>query len=153
MKMNQKGRGEDGMQTPPQLYEKLNNIFQFNYDAACTRENCLCEDGAYFDEGMDGLKESWQGRRVFCNPPFSGKGTWIEKAVREVEENSCNIVVMVLPSNSMDSAPWHDFIYGKYHYEILRGRVSFIDPITKKPKTGNNSGTTIVYFMKKIRTK
>lgn len=56
---------------------------------------------------------------------------------------------MVLPSNSMDSAPWHRHIFGKYHYVILDGRVSFIDPVTKKPKTGNNSGTTIVYFMKK----
>lgn len=38
-------------------------------------------------------------------------------------------------------------------YEVLEGRISFIDPATNKPKSGNNSGTVIVYFKKKISTK
>lgn len=60
---------------------------------------------------------------------------------------------MILPLNSMDTKAWHKFIEGKFHYEILEGRVSFIDPETQKPKSGNNSGTVIVYFKKRIEIK
>lgn len=147
MKVNQKG--EDGFMTPRSFYRQLNRIFDFELDAACTQKNCLAPQGFYHDRGVDGLSESWQDYRVFCNPPFSGKAAWIEKAHYEVQENGCPVVVMILPTNSMDSAPWHKFIYGRYHYEILEGRLSFIDPVTMKPKQGNNSGTTVVYFMKK----
>ena len=50
----------------------------------------------------------------------------------------------------MDTKVWHEVIEGRYHYEILKGRIAFIDPETKQPKKGNNSGTVIVYFKKKI---
>ena len=147
MIMNQKG--DDDMRTPTWLFFSLYNIFTFNVDAACTRKNSLCGNGFYHDKGFDGLKMPWNGYRIFCNPPFSGKAKWIEKAHREVADGGCPVCVMLLPTNSMDSKPWHEFIYGKYHYEIIDGRVSFIDSKTGKPKNGNNSGTTVVYFMKK----
>ena len=60
---------------------------------------------------------------------------------------------MILPSLCMDTRAWHEYIEGRYHYEILEGRISFIDPETGKTKSGNNSGTVIVYFKKKISTK
>ena len=48
----------------------------------------------------------------------------------------------------MDSKPWHDFVYGKFNFEIMKGRTSFIDNKTNLPAKGNNSGTTIIYFFK-----
>jgi len=150
---NQKGKGNDEMLTPIHLYAQLSRIFQFDYDAACTSKNSLAIAGACFDKGIDGLTVSWQGQRVFCNPPFSKKSAWIEKAHNEVQHNGCHVCVMILPSNSMDSRAWHEFIEDKYFYEILKGRVSFLDPNTRKPKNGNNSGTVVVYFMKKLTAK
>lgn len=90
---------------------------------------------------------------MFCNPPFSEKDKWIRKAHDEVQNGNCPIVVMVLPTNSMSAAVWDDVIYPNYKFDVLRGRVSFVDPTTGKPATGNNSGTTIVYFWKKPRNK
>src|SRR5699024_7439064 len=113
--------------------------------------NNLCE--YYFTEQDNALECSWYLERCFCNPPFSKKAEFIEKAYKEVMEGNCPICVMILPLNSMDTAAWHKYIEGKFHYEILEGRISFIDPETKKPKSGNNSGTVIVYFKKKIKTK
>ena len=157
MIMNQKGRGNDNFQTPRHIFEQLNKIFNFEIDIACTSKNCLCNNGFYHDQNMDALKESWDfsggGGRAFCNPPFSLKAEFIEKAHNEVSKGNCSICVMILPLNSMDTKAWHDFIEGKYHYEILRGRISFIDPETQKPKSGNNSGTVIVYFKKRISIK
>lgn len=148
MKMNQKGN--DCFETPDEIYDQLDRIFNFTLDAACTLSNCKCEKGFYFDNGFDGLKESWGGERVFCNPPFSKKADWIRKAHKAVQSEGCPIVAMLLPSNCMDSEAFQNYIYPNYNFEILRGRVSFIDPETKKPKAGNNSGTVIVYFRKHI---
>ena len=93
------------------------------------------------------------GVRCFCNPPFSQKADFIKKAHDEVLNGNCPICVMVLPLNSMDTKAFHQYIQNKFIYEVLEGRISFIDPATNKPKSGNNSGTVIVYFKKKISTK
>lgn len=147
MKMNQKGRGNDNFQTPQHIFNQLDAVFNFNMDVACTLENCLCEKGFYHP--YDALGHDWTNLRCFCNPPFSNKADWIKKADHEVQNNNCPICVMILPSLCMDTKVWHEYIENKYHYEILQGRISFIDPETGKPKSGNNSGTVIVYFKKK----
>ena len=90
------------------------------------------------------------GDRVFCNPPFSQKASFIKKAYEEVINGDCPIVVMVLPSNCQDSKAFQQYVKKNFFYETLSGRVAFIDPETKQPMKGNNSGTTIVYFKKDI---
>lgn len=71
MKMNV--RGNDNFETPKHIFYQLDRIFNFQIDAACTLENCKCPVGFYYDKGFDGLEESWEDKRVFCNPPFSEK--------------------------------------------------------------------------------
>lgn len=144
MIMNQKGRGNDNFQTPDYIYEQLNNIFHFTLDVAATDKDTKCE--FYLP---DALIYDWGDNRCFCNPPFSKKIEFIKRAVEQVHKNT-PIVVMILPLNCMDTKVWHEYIEGKYHYEILKGRISFINPITKLPRKGNNSGTVIVYFRKRI---
>ena len=80
MIMNQKGRGNDNFQTPRYIFEQLHKIFNFEFDIACTSNNCLCENGFYKDKGMDALKLYWGGVRAFCNPPFSLKAEFIKKS-------------------------------------------------------------------------
>ena len=146
--MNQKGRGNDCFETPQYIFEQLNKIFNFELDVACSYDNCKCPN-AIAIESFNSLKTPWVGRS-FCNPPFSQKAEFIEKAHNDVMDGICPICVMILPLNCMDTKAWHKFIEGKFHYEILQGRISFIDPETKQPKNGNNSGTVIVYFKKRI---
>ena len=146
MKMNQKGRGNDEFQTPDYIFNQLDNIFNFQIDLACNIFNKKCDISF-----IDSLASNtfWSGR-CFCNPPFSKKAEFIKKADEQVQNGFCPICVMILPLNSMDTKVWHEIIEGRYHYEILKGRISFIDPKTKQPKKGNNSGTVIVYFKKRI---
>lgn len=144
MKMNQKGRGNDEFCTPNHIFYQLDCIFSFQVDAACNEYNRKCPIGFTKD-----YISPWFGR-VFCNPPFSKKAEFIKKADLEVQSGHCPIVVMILPLNCMDTKVWHEVIEGRYHYEILKGRIAFIDPETNKPKKGNNSGTVIVYFKKRI---
>lgn len=147
MKMNVKGN--DNFRTPDHIFKQLNDIFNFTLDAACTTEDCKCPSGYCFDTGVDALKMSWGGR-VFCNPPFSQKAAFIKKAYDEVINGDCPVVVMVLPSNCQDSKAFQQYVKKNFFYETLSGRVAFIDPETKQPMKGNNSGTTIVYFKKDI---
>lgn len=148
MKMNVKGN--DNFGTPEKLFKQLNDIFAFTLDAACTTEDCKCKNGFYHDKGVNALQMSWGRERIFCNPPFSQKAAFIEKAYNEVMNGDCPIVVMVLPSNCQDSKAFQTYIKKNFFYETLAGRIAFIDPETKRPMKGNNSGTTIVYFKKDI---
>lgn len=143
-------KGNDMFQTPNGIFKQLNDIFTFTKDAACCTYNCKAENGFYYDKGFNGLVEDWKGERIFCNPPFSKKAEWIKKAHDEVLNNDCHICVMILPTNCLDSMAWHEYIEGKFDYEILKGRVSFINPETGKPQSGNNAGTVIVYFKKRV---
>ena len=150
MKMNVKGN--DCFETPQYIFDQLNNIFNFEIDVACNSDNKLCPKGFYHDLGFDSLIEKWQGR-CFCNSPFSQKAEFIRKADEEIKNGNCPICVMILPSNCMDTKIWHEIIERKYHYEVLQGRISFIDPETKEAKKGNNSGTVIVFFKNTIKIK
>lgn len=152
MIMNQKGKGQDCFETPNHIYQQLNRVFNFTHDVACTRDNSKCIE-CFPIESQNGLEASWENKRCFCNPPFSNKADWIFKAHYEVQSNNCPICVMILPALCVDSKAFHKYIEGNYHYEILEGRISFINPETGKAQSGNNCGTVIVYFKKKIKTK
>ena len=145
MQMNVKGN--DYFETPLYIFNQLNRIFHFNMDVACNEKNFKCKN--YITEEMNSLGYEWYGR-CFCNPPFSKKAEFIKKAHDEVLNGIC---VMILPLNCMDTKVWHEYIEGKFHYEILKGRISFVNPETNSPKKGNNSGTVIVYFKQKILVK
>ena len=148
MKMNVKGN--DYFETPLYIFNQLNRIFRFNMDVACNEHNAKCYHA--LTEKTDALSQEWYGR-CFCNPPFSKKAEFIKKAHDEVLNGNCPICVMILPLNCMDTKVWHEYIEGKFHYEILKGRISFVNPETNRPKKGNNSGTVIVYFKQKILVK
>lgn len=145
MKMSIKG--QDNFRTPAFLFNHLNAMFAFELDVACSFEDCLAPRGFCYDKGGNGLIASWGNSRVFCNPPYSQKEAWIEKAHDEVLHGDCPICVMVLPTLSMTTEAWHKYIHGKFFYQFSPSRYSFINPETGRPQDGNQSGTTIVYFM------
>lgn len=144
---------KDDFRTPPYLFIHYNRIFDFEIDAAADSKSSLCSFYFGFDnpsENMkDGLKASWSNVRIFCNPPFSNKKEWIEKADFEVQDNDCPICLMVLP-NCIDTKIFNKVIHKRYYWEHLPFRVSFIDPATMKPVNGNDTGTVIIYFKKDI---
>ena len=91
--MNQKGN--DYYETPEHIFKQLDDIFKFNLDVACLQENAKCYD--YITESEDSLSQKWVGR-CFCNPPFSKKAAFIEKAHNEVMNGNCVLVVMICRS-------------------------------------------------------
>ncbi|WFD12231.1 DNA N-6-adenine-methyltransferase [Tepidibacter hydrothermalis] len=68
--------------TPQDLFDKLNEEFKFTLDPCATHENAKC--GKYYTIEEDGLKQSWKGEIVFCNPPYGREiSQWVEKSYKE----------------------------------------------------------------------
>lgn len=108
--------------TPQAFFDELNKEFKFTLDPCATPENAKCK--SYFTKEVDGLKQSWQGETVFCNPPYGRDiSKWVKKAHDEVAIGGA-IVVMLLPTRT-DTAYFHDYIYGKHEIRFVRGRLHF----------------------------
>ena len=115
----------DEWQTPPWLFKGLNDEVNFTLDPAATDENHLCEK--YYTIEQDGLAQSWEGERVFINPPYSRRQLkrWVEKGYKE----SCKkdtLVVMLIPSRT-DTRYWHDYVMNAAEIYFIEGRLKFSD--------------------------
>ena len=112
---------KDDWETPKVLFDNLNARYHFTLDAASSDANAKCEH--HFTQEDDGLSQSWNGERVFCNPPYGRQiKAWVEKASREADNGT--LIVMLLPART-DTSWFHEYIYHKAHINFLRGRLKF----------------------------
>lgn len=111
----------DEWETPQDLYDQLNEEFSFNLDPCSTEENHKAV--MYFTEKENGLKQSWGGCRVFCNPPYSKVKQWVRKAYYE-SHKAGTIVVMLLPART-DTKWFQDYCLHRSEIRFLRGRLRF----------------------------
>ncbi len=111
-------------ESPKELFNRLNKEFNFNLDAAATKENCLCLN--YFTIGNDALKQDWsQYGNTFCNPPYGRSiGKFVEKAYNESKKGI--IVVMLMPSRT-DTKFYHNYIMKSKEIRFIKGRCRFIN--------------------------
>jgi len=108
--------------TPPEVFGPLHSEFDFTLDPCATPANAKCQ--TFFTEDQNGLDQSWDGHRVFMNPPYGREVyAWTRKAREEAERGV--LVVGLLPA-STDLAWWHDDVVGRAEVRYLRGRVRFL---------------------------
>lgn len=113
----------DEWATPQGVFDRLDAEFHFNLDPCATSDNHKCP--RYYTAADDGLKKNWGGCRVFCNPPYSQIGAWVEKAYRETRTDD-TIVVLLIPART-DTRYFHDFIYNRAEVRFIKGRLKFND--------------------------
>ena len=107
--------------TPQDLFDKLNEEFNFTLDPCATHENAKCKK--YYTIEENGLEQDWQGEIVFCNPPYGRKiSKWVEKSYKESVKGV--LVVMLIPSRT-DTKYWHEWIFGKAEIRFIKGRLKF----------------------------
>ena len=105
--------------TPQGFFNELNREFKFDLDPCASPENAKCK--AYFTREQDGLKQSWEGKRVFMNPPYGRQiGKWVEKGAT----GGAAVVVCLLPART-DTRWFHDHIYQKAEIRFIKGRLKF----------------------------
>jgi len=114
--------------TPTDFFTKLNKEFLFTLDPCATPENAKC--AKYFTEADDGLAQSWDNERVFCNPPY---GRQLKEWVKKASEARGGVVVLLIPART-DTSYFHDYIYNsKAQIRFLRGRLKFGDSKNSAP--------------------
>ena len=79
------GPRKQDLRTPRTFFDKLNEKYRFTLDGAATSENALLP--RYSTENFP---KSWQGERVFCNPPWSSIRPFVEMA--PIAEFACLLV-------------------------------------------------------------
>jgi hypothetical protein len=83
-------------ETPPILFAKLHEEFDFTLDACASHRNHKIDN--YFTKKDDALTKPWHGR-VWINPPYE-RGRlmeWVEKIIEEIESGRAEVVVALLP--------------------------------------------------------
>lgn len=113
--------GNDEWETPQDFFDMLNDEFHFNIDPCASSSNHKCD--LYYTVNDDGLKKSWGGYRVFCNPPYSQIAKWVEKAYVEAMKPN-TIVVLLIPART-DTKWFHNFLYGHAELRFIKGRLKF----------------------------
>ena len=110
--------------TPQAFFDELDREFHFDLDPCANADNHKCSD--YYTEADDGLSKDWQGRRVFCNPPYGRAiAAWVKKCHDEAQKPE-TLVVMLIPART-DTSYFHDYIYHKAELRFIRGRLHFND--------------------------
>lgn len=105
-------------ETPQELFNTLDTEFHFTLDPCATEGNAKCK--RYFTLENNGLTQSWNREKVFCNPPYGREiGKWVKKA-----SESKGLVVMLLPART-DTRWFHNYIYNKAEIRFLKGRLKF----------------------------
>lgn len=159
----------DVRETPDALYLSLDEEFKFDLDACATHRNTRCplyftEDGQWAQpvvDGIwrtgagalklsdaDGLTGSWENRRVWCNPPYSDIGRWVNKAWN----SRADLVVMLVPATRTEQSWWQNYVEPyrdcsrkhpsgfRLQTSFIPGRVHFLEngkPILRKNKDGS----------------
>ena len=102
--------GDDWV-TPKELYNTLDQEFNFNFDPCPLHSD------------FDGLKIDWKERN-FINPPYSRKlkEAFIRKSFEESKKGK--LCVMLIPV-STSSKIFHETIYPHAEIRFIRGRVKF----------------------------
>ena len=108
-------------ETPQDLFDKLNEVFEFELDVCAVDETAKCNK--YFTPEIDGLKQEWKGN-CWMNPPYGREQIkWIEKAYNE-SKNDAKIVCLI-PARP-DTKVWHNIIFTKASCIVfIKGRLKF----------------------------
>lgn len=107
--------------TPDNLFQELNNEFNFTLDPCSTHKNAKCKK--HFTKKENGLLQDWSNDIVFCNPPYGKElPLWVEKSYNENKKGA--IVVLLIPART-DTKYFHNYIYNHHQIRFLKGRLKF----------------------------
>jgi phage N-6-adenine-methyltransferase len=137
--------------TPHKIFREFHHRFSFTLDVAANERNRKTD--AYFSIEDNGLEQPWAPHSVWCNPPYSNIGPWVEKAHREFAAG-CRAIVLLLPANRMEQPWWQRYVEphrdrgGPMRTEFLAGRFNFGVPGNEdgKFKTSAPFGCVAVIF-------
>ena len=121
----------DNWATPKDFYDKLNEIYNFDFDP-CP----ICYDGKL---QFDGLSVEW-GNRNFVNPPYSRKlkEAFVIKGIQESKQGK--LCVFLLPVSTSTKLFHEHILPNASKIEFIKGRSKFEGYNTKGEMVSNKCG-------------
>jgi len=124
----------DDRGTDPVFFASLVERFgEFDLDVAAAPHNAKAE--RFFTREEDGLERWWDGNRIWCNPPYSDCGAWVQRAWKMWRNGGIEHIVMLLPANRVEQKWWQEHVEpyrdrpgSPLRVEFLPGRMRFIRP-------------------------
>jgi phage N-6-adenine-methyltransferase len=116
--------------TPWEMFNPLHERYGFTIDVAALPRNAKCE--RFYTPEDDGLEQSWDKERVWCNPPYSNIEPWVSKAHLEWFSGRVELIVMLVPANRTEQGWWQRQVEpfrdlnGGLRVKFLPGRPRFI---------------------------
>lgn len=111
----------DAWKTPPSVWRPLSEaVGGFDLDP-CTSSSA--DEIAVEEYHEHGTERQWTGA-VWCNPPYSAIGEWVDKAIREVGHERAETVVMLLPART-DTQWFHRLFDASTAVCLREGRIQF----------------------------
>jgi len=122
----------DNWETPKDLYNELNNEFNFDFDPCPINFDEITPD-------KDGLLIEW-GKRNFINPPYSRKlkEAFVKKAISESKKGK--LCVCLIPVSTSTKLFHEHILPNKTEIRFLKGRVKFKGYNTKGQLVDNKCG-------------
>lgn len=120
--------------TPWPLFREIERRYSwggFTLDAAAEEWSAKC--AAWLGAEADALSPStpWGSRtqpaRVWINPPFDNIEPFVRRALAEVAEGTCEIVVLLVPTRT-GQRWWAELVRPWARVVEILGRVSFVPP-------------------------
>lgn len=118
----------DQWATPPDLFDLLDDEFDFQTDVCAIAQNAKCLE--YYSPTQNGLTQTWTGR-CWMNPPYGREiGEWVRKAWESSTRHGATVVCLI-PART-DTSWWWDYArHGEVRF--LRGRLRFGEASTGAP--------------------
>lgn len=116
----------DHWATPPDLYNRLNETYQFDFDPCPLHSK------------IDGLTIDW-GKMNFVNPPYSKKlkEAFVLKAIEESKKGRRSVLLLPV---STSTKLFHDYILpNAKDIKFIKGRIRFLGVNTKGEYVTNQS--------------
>lgn len=105
--------------TPRAVYDALDAEFRFDHDPCPLHSDT---------DGVSPLFSQWDGKRVYCNPPYGKPITqWLMK------HREADLAVYLLPART-DTKWFHEIVLKEaLEIRFLRGRLKFGDAVNSAP--------------------
>lgn len=134
---------DDNYATPPELYNKLNERFNFDFDP------CPYNDGEII---ADGLKIEW-GQSNFVNPPYSQKlkESFVLKAIEQQKKGKTSVFLIPVSTSTilfhnhiLPNAKKIEFLKGRVKFGKLDKDGNFYYPLNKKGKISSGTKDSMI---------
>jgi hypothetical protein len=120
------------------LFDRVHELNRFELDpASCAK---AYKGIPYYTKEQNGLRQNWEGRRIFCNPPFSQLKEFLEKTVTEVTAPS----VLLIPVRT-ETAYWERLVWTKADSILFLKKRNHFEPAFSNKSSPTFASCLVAY--------